>query len=192
MSPEDSVLFETRSEWRRWLKANHDRAGEIWLTRYRKDSGKRCIALHDAVEEAICFGWIDGKLKKVDEECFIIRFSPRKDNSVWSLANKRKAQRMIKEGRMTPQGMEKIRAAKGSGAWQRAYKSSYVPDLPKDLERALRKDGVAWKNFTAFADTYRGGYIFWVASAKRQETREKRIAAVVERAREKKKPGLGD
>jgi uncharacterized protein YdeI (YjbR/CyaY-like superfamily) len=190
MSSEDPVLFETRAEWRRWLKANHNNEKEVWLLRYNKDSGKRSIPYDDAVEEAVCYGWIDGKLKNLDKERFMIRFTPRKDDSVWSLANKNKALRMIEKGKMTEHGLKKIKIAKENGAWENAYSSRDVPDLPSDLKAALKKDGRAWENFREFANTYKIGYISWVVSAKKTETRAKRISLIVERAREKKRPGV--
>lgn len=190
MSSADPILFETRGEWRKWLRANHNKKKEVWLIRYNKDSGKKSILLSDAVEEAICYGWIDGKLRNLDNERYVIRFSPRKEDSVWSLANKNKALRMIKTGKMTEHGLRKIRIAKENGAWENAYSSRDVPELPSDLKFALKKDGKAWENFKGFANTYKIGYIYWVVSAKRPETRSDRISKIVERSREKKRPGV--
>jgi uncharacterized protein YdeI (YjbR/CyaY-like superfamily) len=121
MEPEDALYFGRRDDWRKWLEENHNKENEVWLVHYKKSSGKGGISLEEAVEEAICFGWIDGKLKKVDEERFILRFSPRKASSVWSRINKERAEKMIESGRMTEFGLNKIRDTKKTGSWEIAY-----------------------------------------------------------------------
>jgi uncharacterized protein YdeI (YjbR/CyaY-like superfamily) len=108
---DNSLYFEDRKEWRSWLKKNYDKESHIWLSVDKKGSVKKGIPIEEAVEEAICFGWIDGQLKSVDSEKLIIRFSPRKKNSVWSKINKERAEKLIALGIMTPAGLDKIEAA---------------------------------------------------------------------------------
>jgi uncharacterized protein YdeI (YjbR/CyaY-like superfamily) len=144
----------------------------------------------DAVEEAICFGWIDSKLKKIDEEQFILRYSPRRKRSVWSKINKDKAEKLISLGQMMPAGLEKINQAKTSGYWDKAYTNLVKDHLPSDLKKALMKNKKAWDNFQEFANSYRNTYIGWVDNAKTLETRKRRITEVVKRSIENKKPGI--
>jgi uncharacterized protein YdeI (YjbR/CyaY-like superfamily) len=118
------------------------------------------------------------------------RFAPRKPHSIWSLSNRRRAERLIREGFMAPPGLEKIEAAKKNGEWARATAPSKPPRMPKDLRDALMRDDEAWRNFRAFAPSYRTTYLYWVSAAKRAETRERRIKEVVRRARDNLKPGM--
>jgi len=172
------------------LRKNHDTAPGIWLLHYKKDSGKACITYDDAIEEAICFGWIDGKLRSIDNERFVLRYCSRKKRSVWSKLNKERAERLIETGRMTDAGLVKIEEAKRNGYWDKAYTSKKKDKIPADLEEALFKDMAAWRNFNDFANSYRNMYIGWVEGAKTRETRERRIAEVVSRSRINKKPGV--
>ena len=186
----DALYFKNGHEWHEWLSQNHDKEKEAWLIYYKKTSGKAGISYDEALEEALCFGWIDGKLKSVDDEKYVIRYSPRKSKSLWSKINKEKAELLIAQGRMTEAGLAKIEAARENGLWDRAYTSRRGDEMPPDLEAALREDKQAWVNFSNFANSYRNNYIFWVNAAKRPETREKRISVVVEWSRLNKKPGM--
>ena len=182
--------FKNRNEWRKWLEKNHSVKDGIWLIHYKKKSDKKSINHFDAVEEALCFGWIDSKLKRIDEERFILRYTPRKGNSVWSKINKDKAEKMIQLGKMTEAGIEKINLAKKQGLWDTAYTNLKKESLPSDLKRALINNKEAWNNFKQFANSYRNSYIGWVKNAKTEETRKKRIDEVVKRSIENKKPGV--
>jgi len=182
------LLMRNRDEWRKWLERNHNKEKEVWLVFYKKHTGKLGLSYDDAVEEALCFGWIDGRLKRIDDEKHLIRFSPRRKNSVWSEINRKKAEKMIREGKMTETGLAKIEEAKKSGKWFSAYTSKKLA-IPPDLEKALKDDKKAWDNFRNFANSYQLAYIYWVESAKREETRKKRIKEVVKRASQNKKPG---
>jgi uncharacterized protein YdeI (YjbR/CyaY-like superfamily) len=174
-------------DWRYWLSKNHAVATCVWLFFYKKSVVKKGLTLEEAVEEAICFGWIDGKLKKVDEERFMVRFSIRKDSSVWSQINRLRAEKLIADGKMTSAGLAKIEQAKKSGYWDKAYTNKIKDELPIDLLEALQKDKKAIYNFQRFANTYQNMYIGWVNSAKSFETRKKRIDKVVEQALRNKK-----
>jgi uncharacterized protein YdeI (YjbR/CyaY-like superfamily) len=184
---ENAVCFKDRGEWRMWLEENHDEKIYVWLALYKKESGKKRLTLEEAVEEAMCFGWIDGKLKRFDDEKFILRFSMRKANSVWSKINKERAERLIKSGKMTTAGLAKIEEAKKTGLWDSAYTSKTKESIPLDLEQALMKDNKAWNNFQNFANSYRNMYIAWVSNAKTAETRVKRIKKIVVQSLQNKK-----
>jgi uncharacterized protein YdeI (YjbR/CyaY-like superfamily) len=187
---ENAIHFKNKNEWRTWLQKNHNALKEIWLIHYKKSSNRKGLNHNDAVEEALCFGWIDSKLKKIDNERFILRYSPRKEKSIWSKINKEKAEKMILLGKMTKSGLEKIDLAKKHGLWETAYTNKVKGRLPSDLKNALISDEVAWKNFQNFANSYRNMYIGWVKNAKTKATREKRIYEVVMRSKENKKPGI--
>ena len=180
---QELVFFKDRAEWRRWLRRNHDKSSEIWILTYKKHTCRQCASYEDTLEEAICYGWIDSRVRRIDDERHTWRFAPRKPNSIWSLSNRKRAERLIREGRMADPGMAKVDAAKQNGEWDRAYAPSKPPRMSMDLKDALMKDGLAWKNFQAFAKSYRTTYLYWVSSAKREETRRKRIKEVVRRAR---------
>ncbi len=182
-----SVYFKNRDEWHKWLEKNHDKEKELWLIHYKKHSGKNGIHHQEAVEEAICFGWIDGKLKRIDDEKFILRYSPRKANSVWSKINKEKAEKMIKAGKITNSGLTKIEEAKKFGSWDAAYTNKQRERMPPDLKKALMKNKKAWNNFQNFANTYRNMYVGWVVNSKTDETRKKRIERVVKQSLQNKK-----
>jgi uncharacterized protein YdeI (YjbR/CyaY-like superfamily) len=190
MSLKDALLFNNRNEWRTWLENNHKTMKEIWLLHYKKQAGKQYLNHIDAVEEALCFGWIDSKLKKIDEERFILKYSPRKPKSVWSKINKEKAEAMIISRKMTQAGLDKIEEAKKHGLWDRAYTNKVKERIPSDLKQALLTDSKAWDNFQHFANSYRNMYCGWVKAAKTKETRKKRIVEVVKRSRQSKKPGV--
>ena len=140
------------------------------------------MTLGDAVEEAMCFGWIDSKLIRVDSERFVLRFSPRKTKSVWSRINRERAEQLVKSGRMTDAGLDKIREAKKNGLWENAYTNKTKEAIPEDLKEALMKEKKAWENFQRFANSYRNMYVGWVNNAKTAETRMKRIKKIVEQS----------
>ena len=190
MNIDKALVFKDSQEWRKWLERNANSAQEVWLVHYKKNSGKLSISHNDAVEDALCFGWIDGKLKSIDEDRFILRYSPRKANSLWSRINKEKAEKLIASGRMTTAGLAKIEEAKKNGYWDAAYTNKTKYEMPLDLKKALMEDLKAWNNFENFANTYRNMYIGWVIGVKTEETRKKRIEEVVKRSALNKKPGI--
>jgi len=190
MNLNNALYFKNRNEWRTWLEINHKDLEEVWLIHYKKSTGKKGINHFDAVEEALCFGWIDSKLKKIDEERFILRYSPRKSKSVWSKINKEKAEELIASGKMTQAGLDKIEEAKRNGMWYSAYTNIVKERIPSDLKQALIRNNKAWNNFQHFANSYRNMYIGWVKSAKTEETRKRRIDEVVKRSLQNKKPGI--
>ncbi|MDO8491786.1 MAG: YdeI/OmpD-associated family protein, partial [Dehalococcoidia bacterium] len=181
MDADNPLYFATAREWRDWLQHNHDKEKEVWLVHYKKGKGKAGLSYLDALEEALCYGWIDGKLRRIDDEKFMLRYSPRKPNSVWSLGNKEKAKALIAAGRMAPPGFASIEAAKKSGRWQAAYTDRSEEKMPDDLKDALAQNGAAFNNFQCLAISHKNAYIRWVNETKMEETRKKRIMEVVKR-----------
>lgn len=182
-------LFKDRHEWRQWLQENHTSASEAWLVYFKKHTDKKSIKYEEAVEEALCFGWIDSKVKKIDEEKFMQRYTPRKEDSNWSESNKRRVRKLIKLGLMTPIGLEKIEIAKRNGSWYRLDDIDKEIVIPDDLEAALKANPKAKENFDGFAPSQKKQYLWWLKSAKRAETREKRLGEIIKRAEENIKPG---
>ena len=189
MEIDKALLFSSRLEWRRWLEQNHDREKDVWIIHYKKDSGKSSVSYNDALEEALCFGWIDIIMRSVDDEKFILKYSPRKPKSVWSKLNKEKAEKLMKLGKMTDAGLIKIEEAKKNGFWDAAYTNKDRDEIPEDLNEALLQNRDAWNNFYNFANSYWNMYIGWINSAKAEETRKRRIEEVVKRSALNKKPG---
>lgn len=183
-------LFKDRNEWREWLELNHKTESEIWLGYYKRHTGKPTVTYAEAVEEALCFGWIDSKMTRVDENIYRQKYTPRKKNSVWSLLNVKRVKKMIEEGRMTEAGLEKVKEGKESGTWQIAYSSKKEEVVPEDLLRALKSNKTAFAHFFNYTISIRNRYIYWINRAKRQETRLKRIEKVVGFAEENVKPGF--
>jgi len=189
MSQSKPLDFKDAAEWRRWLRRNHAKSQGEWVYMYKKGA-RAGLRYLDALDEALCFGWIDGQIWAVDEDRFRQRWTPRRPGSVWSQLNKTRVKRLVADGRMAEPGLAAVRAAKRCGKWQSAYTSRTAPELPVDLRKALKAVPEAWQNFSRFAPSYRTMYIGWVADAKREETRQRRIAAVVRRAGENRKPGI--
>lgn len=188
MRPQDTEHFEDRRAWRNWLRRNHAIETEIWLLIHKKSARHAGISYEEAVEEAICFGWIDGRLRRIDDRCHAIRFTPRRPSSVWSESNRERAEKMIRSRRMAKPGLESVEQAKRSGRWAEARAPKRVPEVPDDLASALAADSRAADNFEGFANSYKSAYINWVLEAKRAETRAKRIREIVARAAQNKKP----
>jgi len=174
--------FKDRAQWRNWLHGNHAGETEAWVIIYKKGSRMEGLRYHEAVEEVLCYGWIDSKMQSIDGDRFRQRFSPRRRDSPWSKANRETAERLVEAGLMTEAGYEAIEEAKRNGRWDRAYTSKVAPDIPEDLMTALRGDPAALRNFRAFSNSVKLNYVYWVESAKREETRARRISEVVSRA----------
>jgi uncharacterized protein YdeI (YjbR/CyaY-like superfamily) len=183
---------KTRAAWRNWLEAHHDKLPGVWFTFYKKESGKRRVTYDEAVEEALCFGWIDSLPKKIDEHRSALKFSPRKPKSVWSELNIKRVQELIDKKLMTPVGLQKIERAKADGSWDILSASNHQAKtgvIPVDLEKALKKSKEALTNFKAFSPSTKKQFLSWIDSAKRPETRLARITQTVAMSAAKKKPG---
>jgi uncharacterized protein YdeI (YjbR/CyaY-like superfamily) len=166
-----TLYVEDRSQWRSWLEANSQNVPEVWLLFYKKETGGPTITYEEAVEEAICFGWIDGKIKNLDPARFARLFTPRKPKSQWSRINIERARKMIKEGKMT---------AAGSKVFDPRHQTPALPTkLPASLEEQFRKHETAWENFTRFPPSYQRMTIGWVASAKQEATQLRRLQQLI-------------
>lgn len=170
-----------RSDWRKWLLKNHESSSGVWLVYYKKHVGKPRVAYDEAVEEALCFGWIDSLQRKIDDERAKLMFTPRRRGSIWSEPNKERVDRMIADGLMTDAGLSKVRAAKIDGSWN-ALDATNRLEMPKDLADELRTNGRAEKNFDSFSDSAKKAILYWLGSAKRPETRNARLEKIVRMA----------
>ncbi len=173
------VEARDRKKWRAWLEKNHARSPGVWLVFYKKASGKPTVRYDEAVEEALCFGWIDSLMQPVDEARYRQLFTPRKPKSRWSKANKERVAHMVAAGFMTEVGLDKIRVAKKDGTWAHME----APDsltVPRDLREALNADKRAKESFERMPQGRKRQLLGWIHDAKRSETRERRIAQVVE------------
>jgi uncharacterized protein YdeI (YjbR/CyaY-like superfamily) len=184
-----TLYVTSRDEWRAWLANHHASESEIWLIYYKVHSGQPRIPYEDAVEEALCFGWIDSIVKRIDVQRYAQKFTPRRDCSTWSKSNIERARRLISEGRMTEVGLAKIDLA-ALGEEPRAKQGVHQHDIPGFVKQALMASPRAWKRFESLAASYRRNYIRWVMDAKREVTRERRLREVISVLEQNKKLGL--
>ena len=193
MQMADELHASDRDDWRAWLAQNCNVKKEVWLIYYRKHTGKPSIPYDDSVEEALCFGWVDSIIKKIDDEKFARKFTPRTSKSVWSEANRKRVEKMIKEGKMTEAGLARIREAKASGEWFKPpvsaqYKKRLV--IPSYLKDALATNKKASHSFNRLAESYKRNFVGWINSAKKEETRKRRLAEAIELLEQNKKLGM--
>jgi len=177
----ERVEVDSRAGWRAWLKTHHRRSLGIWLVRWKKARPDKYMGYDAIVEEALCFGWIDGTARPLDAERSLIYVSPRKPKSMWSKVNKERVQRLIAAKRMAAAGHRVIEAAQASGAWS-ALDAAEDLVMPAELVRALAQEPNARKHFDAFPPSARKYALMWIGSAKTDATRERRIAETAERA----------
>lgn len=173
--PGNAIQPATRAAWRRWLERHHTRDRGVWFVYFKKASGKQRFTYEDMIEEALCFGWIDGLARRLDDERAMLWLSPRKAKSVWSAPNKVRVARVIAAGLMRPAGQAKVDAAKTNGSWT-ALDATNRLEIPDDLAAALAAAPKARAHFDAFPATAKKGVLEWVRQAKRPETRARRIA----------------
>jgi len=179
-----------RDRWRAWLEKNHDAEKEVWLIFYKRHTGRLSIPYDDAVEEALCFGWIDSIIKKVDDEKYERKFTPRKAKSKWSELNKKRAEKMMREGKMTEAGLAKIRIAKNDGEWFKTTPPRRDLEPSQFIKEALAANKKALNNFNNLAPSYKRQFIGWITSAKKEETRKKRLIEAVELLEKNEKLGM--
>jgi uncharacterized protein YdeI (YjbR/CyaY-like superfamily) len=175
------VHADDRATWRAWLEANHGTAGGAWLVTWRAGSGRLGLDYQEAVEEALCFGWVDSTGGRVDDERSKLYFAPRKPRSAWAATNKARVERLIADGRMAPAGLAAIERAKANGSWE-VLDSVERLEVPADLAESLAAQPPAAVNFGAFPPSARKQMLAWVATARRPETRAARIAEIVQAA----------
>ena len=182
------VFFRNSSEFREWLLRNHDKEREVWVGYYKTGSGKTGIIRSESIDEALCFGWIDGIGKRIDDERYMVRFSPRKPNSIWSKINVGKVERLTAEGKMTPAGLKAVEAGKASGAWDSAYRQKDSMELPPDFEEALNRNPVARRNFRNYSNSNQFIFIYRIAKIKNLELRASKIKKAIALIEENLKP----
>ncbi len=170
----DTLDVRSRRAWRRWLAANHGRSNGVWLVFHKRHTGVNCLEYDDAVEEALCYGWIDSVLRRLDEARYVRKFTPRRPGSVWSALNRRRYADLARRGRLAQPGRERPPTGR---TYDRPPPP--VPELPAYIRRALTARPRAWEAFRRLAPSYRRLYVRWVHSARREETRARRLREVV-------------
>lgn len=184
------IYLKTRSEWRNWLEKNHDKSAGVWLIFYKKHSGAHSLEYNASVEEALCFGWIDSIIKKVDDERYVRKFTPRKPDSRWSELNRGRVEKLMKQGLMTGPGIASVKEARENGQWKGAARPVISFEIPEELERALAKNKKARAFFDQLAPSYRKRFTGWISMAKRNETRDRRVRESIALLEKGKKLGL--
>ena len=174
------TFFKTPAHLRRWLAANHAACDELWIAYFKKDSGRDGVTYKQAVDEALCFGWIDGVVRRVDEWSYTNRFTPRKARSPWSAINIARVQVLIGEGRMQPPGLAAFERRTEARSAIYAYEQRQEADLSVAQRRAFKANAAAWTFFSAQPPSYRRTAAYWVQSAKKEETRERRLAVLID------------
>ena len=174
-----ATFFPTPADFRRWLQQHHASSPELWVGFYKKHTGRQSITWPESVDEALCVGWIDGLRRSLDEDRYVIRFTPRKRGSIWSAVNTRRAKQLVAEGRMAPAGLEafKLRDPKKSGIY--AFEQRKAPTLDPAAANQFRRERAAWTFFQSQPPGYRRTAIFWVTSAKQEATRQRRLARLI-------------
>ena len=193
---EQKVYLPTREEWRSWLLENYDSMQEIWLIYYKKHTGKASIPYNDAVEEALCFGWIDSLVRRIDGERYMQKYTPRKPKSTWSKHNVRRIEKMISEGKMQPPGIKLFEFAKENGLLPdmseegRKEAKLLFPEAPQFFIKALNENPKANSNFNSLAPSYKLQFLGWIMDAKKKETQHRRLKEAIELLNSGKKLGM--
>ncbi len=183
-----SICPTSREDWRNWLKKNHQKEKFIWLIHHKRHTGNPFISHRESLEEAICFGWIDTTIKSIDENKYARCFRRRTEKGKWSTATLSYAKQLLKQKKMAPAGIKAYRLGLKQKPIDHGIEKN--PEPQQDLLEALKKQGKALEYFNTLAPSYKRYYVRWIERAKRPETRQKRIAMVVQRVAEKKKPGI--
>jgi uncharacterized protein YdeI (YjbR/CyaY-like superfamily) len=186
-----TVEVKDRAEWRAWLAANHDKEAEVWLVYYKKETGKASVAYGASVEEALCYGWVDSIIKSLDDTKYARKFTPRNEDSKWSPSNIKRVEKMMREGLMTEHVLRLVEAAKRTGHWDApTRKPTLTFEMPAAFTEALKDNAKAKETFDNLAPTYRKQYLAWIGTAKRAETKEKRIKESIRLLEKGEKLGL--
>ena len=175
-----TLSFRTPDEWERWLEANHSDADGVWLRMYKKASGEQSVTYAGALDVALCFGWIDGQSRRLDERSYVQKFTPRRRRSIWSRRNTEHIERLTKAGRMRPAGLAQVESAKADGRWEAAYPPPSEAEVPEEFLKALSKNKRARATFETLNKQNRFAIAYRVESAKRAETRERRIRSIID------------
>ena len=181
------IAFQTQKKWRDWLSKNHAGSLGVWLRLYKKDSGIKSINHDQALEEALCFGWIDGQAKSYDEKSYLQKFTPRRNGSTWSRRNTEIIDRLIKENKMHSSGLLEVEKAKADGRWIKAYDSPANMQIPNDFVKEISKNHKAFAFFKTLNKTNTYAIGWRLQTAKKPETRQKRLMAIIEMLEQNKK-----
>jgi uncharacterized protein YdeI (YjbR/CyaY-like superfamily) len=174
------IFFATPEEFGAWLEENHATATEVLVGFHKRGSGKPSITWPESVEQALCFGWIDGVRRSLGDESYTIRFSPRKPNSTWSRVNLEKVEELKQRGLMRPAGLRVYDERREAKTGIYSYEQREAAELPAEYEERLSANAAAWKFWTSRSPSYRKAAVWWVVSAKKEETRERRLASLIE------------
>jgi uncharacterized protein YdeI (YjbR/CyaY-like superfamily) len=175
----ETIAFASPVEWRTWLDANHERTEGVWMRFFKKDSGVASIKYAEALDEALCYGWIDGQMKSLDAKSYLQKFTPRRARSVWSKRNVEHVARLTREERMHAAGLKQVESAKADGRWERAYDSPSAMAMPEDFLAALAKNRKASKLFETLNKSNRYAIAWRLQTAKKAETRQRRLEAII-------------
>lgn len=179
LTTDSPVFFATPEEFRAWLHEHHATARELWVGYYKKGTGRPSMTWPESVDEALCFGWIDGVRKRVDGTAYQIRFTPRQPGSTWSAVNIAKAERLIADGRMRPAGLAAFARRLEEKSRVYSYEQDEAASLTAAEARAFRRDKAAWRYFEAAPPGYRRTVLHWIGSARQPATRERRLAKLI-------------
>ncbi len=182
-----TLLFPKQKDWADWLRKNHAKSSGVWLKLAKKSSGSQSVSYAEALEIALCYGWIDGQKKSYDESFWLQKFTPRGAKSIWSKINKGKAGELIRTGRMKPAGLNAVERAKQNGRWDAAYDSPSVSTVPPDFQARLNKSAKAKAFFATLNSANRYAILFRIQTAKKAETRARKIEQFIEMLERKEK-----
>ncbi len=180
------LAFSSAAAWRAWLASEGESSSGVWLKIARKDAAERTVSYAEALDVALCFGWIDGQKNGLDDEYWLQRFSPRKAASKWSKINTEKAAALIEAGLMQPSGLREVEQAKADGRWERAYPGQRSATVPDDLRRALDANPAASEFFETISSLNRYAILYRIGAVKRPETRARKIAQYIQMLAEQK------
>ena len=175
-----TLPFESKKKFTEWLAKNHDKSAGAWLKLAKKDAEILSVTYAKAVEVALCYGWIDGQAKSFDDKYWLVKFTPRRPKSIWSQINTKRVEQLIASGEMKPSGLKAVEAAKQDGRWDAAYASQKNISVPADFQSALSKNKKAKTFFESLTGSKRYAFLFRIETAKKAETRIKRILQFVE------------
>jgi uncharacterized protein YdeI (YjbR/CyaY-like superfamily) len=183
---EKIVFFPTKSKLRKWFEKNHDKVDELWIGYYKKGTGKPSITWQESVDEALCFGWIDGIRKSIDEESYMIRFTPRRKDSIWSAVNTKRIKELIKLGLVNPAGLEAFNKRDEKKTNRYSFEQKNVK-FPKEFEKKFKANKKAWTYFQKLPPSARRPSKWWVISAKKEETKLRRLDTLIQCSEEGRK-----
>ncbi|MCX6258130.1 MAG: YdeI/OmpD-associated family protein [Bacteroidia bacterium] len=187
MNDQVTVCARNRAEWRQWLEANHASVKEVWLVFFKKHTGKRLLSYDDAVEEAICFGWIDSIVRKMDDEKYMQKFTPRKAGSAWSESNIKRVHMLISQGKMTDAGLTTVDPSILNNNYSVKQR---ITQLSPEIEKILSSNKEAWKNFSNLPPSHQKQFIMWIMEAKKEETKMKRLTEAIQMLIKNERLGL--